>query len=123
MHAFRPDAPSRIDRTAINNLSPSDRLLFERFGTGPIEPLPHQTLHAAFETWAATQPAAVAVEHLGRSITYGELNSRAERLAASLYRRGVRRGDAVGLYVQRSIPMVVGMLATLKIGAAYAPQH
>ena len=123
MHAFRPDAPSRIDRMAIANLSPHDRLLFERFGSGPIDPLPHHTLHAAFESWAATQPATVAVEHLGRSITYGELNRRAERLAAALYRRGVRRGDAVGLYVQRSIPMVVGMLATLKLGAAYAPQH
>ena len=56
------------------------------------------------------------------SITYRELNEQADKLAALLINQGVRKGDRVGLFVMRSIPMLVGILATLKIGAVYVPQ-
>jgi amino acid adenylation domain-containing protein len=83
----------------------------------------YELLHEAFEAQAAAQPDAIAVEHLGERITYGALDRQADRLAAVLTAHGVTRGDAVGLFIQRSIPMVVGILATLKVGAAYVPQH
>ena len=121
-------APTRQERfvfnkTAFNNLSLLDQVLFERFGQGPRTAVPHDTMHQAFELYAAAQPEAIAVEHLGDSITYGELNRQANRLAARLAQHGVKTGDHVALFLQRSIPMIVGILATLKAGAAYVPQH
>ncbi|GAB3998533.1 hypothetical protein GCM10029992_24610 [Glycomyces albus] len=79
-------------------------------------------MHEAIERHAAATPAAIAAEHEGRRITYGELDDHAARLAARLARHGVRPGDRVALVVRRGIPMVVGILATLKVGAAYVPQ-
>ncbi|WP_199549747.1 amino acid adenylation domain-containing protein [Streptomyces sp. N35] len=94
-----------------------------RFGRGPVVSLPYTRIHHAFEAWATAQPSAVAAEHLGESITYAELDRQADRLASRLVAHGIGPGDTVGVFVQRSIPMLVGILGTLKAGAAYAPQH
>jgi D-alanine--poly(phosphoribitol) ligase subunit 1 len=110
-------APALLDR-----LSPADRRQFRQFGWGAAVPLPDSRIHHAIERWAASQPEAIAAEHLGRTITYGELDRQAGRLAAVLAAHGVRRGDNVALFVRRSIPMLVGMLGILKAGAAYVPQ-
>ncbi|MCA9946558.1 MAG: AMP-binding protein, partial [Anaerolineales bacterium] len=112
-----------FDKSALSNLSLLNQVLFERFGQGPQVPVPFATMHQAFEHFAAIQPNAIAVEHQGESITYGELNRQANRLAARLAELGVQTGDHVALFLQRSIPMIVGILATLKAGAAYVPQH
>jgi amino acid adenylation domain-containing protein len=106
----------------LDPLTPRDRRLFQEFGQGPAARLPHSLVHHAFERWAAATPHTVAAEHQGATITYGELNRRADRLAVQLIREGVRPGDHVGLFLRRSIPMLVGLLATLKAGAAYVPQ-
>ncbi|MFP3986340.1 amino acid adenylation domain-containing protein [Streptomyces sp. E11-3] len=115
------DAPTPLT-SLLGHLTPRDRRLFEEFGRGPTAPLPYLLVHEAFEHWAAATPHTVAAEHLGVTITYGELDRRADRLAARLVREGVRPGDRVGLFLRRSIPMLVGLLATLKAGAAYVPQ-
>jgi amino acid adenylation domain-containing protein len=117
-----PDVIDRAQPESLDRLSPIDRGLFGRFGWGADVPLPYTQVHHAVESWAAAQPNAVAAEHAGRSITYGELDRQADRLAAVLAAHGVRRGDQVALFVRRSIPMVVGILAILKAGAAYVPQ-
>lgn len=106
----------------LDQLSHRDRRLFQLFGQGPVEEVAHTAIHHAFEQRAAASPDAVAAEHLGATISYGELDRQANRLAARLARYGVRPGDNVALFVQRSIPMLVGLLATLKAGAAYVPQ-
>ena len=106
----------------LAHLPAQEQRLFWRFGFGPVAPLPHTRIHHAFEAWAALTPDAIAAEHLGESITYAQLDRQANRLAALLTRRGVRPGDNVALFAQRSIPMLVGLLATLKAGAAYVPQ-
>ncbi|MEU0803605.1 amino acid adenylation domain-containing protein [Streptomyces sp. NPDC005970] len=106
----------------LHELSEDDRHLFQRFGRGPVAALPHACVHHAFERHAATDPFALAAEHLGATITYGELDRQANRLAAHLAGLGVRPGDHVALCVRRSIPMLVGLLAVLKAGAAYVPQ-
>lgn len=107
---------------ALQHLTPDDRDLFRKFGHGPTVPVPDPFVHHAFARWAAADADAVAVEHEGSVITYGELDRRAAALAARLVREGVRPGDHVGLFVRRSIPMVVGLLGVLKAGAAYVPQ-
>ena len=79
------------------------------------------TLHSQFEAQVRRSPDAVAVRCDGRSLSYGELNARANRLARALRQRGVGRNDLVGLAVERSTELAVGILAILKAGAAYLP--
>ena len=96
---------------------------WQRFGCGPrVEPSA-ALIHRAIEAQASARPQAIAAQCQGQSITYGELNRQANRLAVNLIQRGVVAGDHVALFVERSIPMLVGMLAVLKVGAAYIPQH
>ncbi|GAA2822409.1 amino acid adenylation domain-containing protein [Crossiella cryophila] len=84
--------------------------------------MPREPLHEVISRQAAATPAAIAVEHRGQRLTYAELDHQADRLAARLIEQGVRPGEHVALVVHRGIPMVVGILATLKAGAAYVPQ-
>jgi amino acid adenylation domain-containing protein len=74
-----------------------------------------------FSAQVACNPDAVAVEHNGRVITYGTLDSVAGRLAGYLRTLGVGPNVVVGLCLARSIAMVVGALAILKAGGAYLP--
>ncbi|MEZ0487032.1 non-ribosomal peptide synthetase [Fibrella aquatica] len=70
---------------------------------------------------AAKFPDKVAIRFKQESLTYLELDSQANQVAHALRTQGVRPGDRVGLAVDRSLPMVVGMLGILKAGAAYVP--
>ncbi|MBA2676112.1 amino acid adenylation domain-containing protein, partial [Ramlibacter sp.] len=79
------------------------------------------TLHGLFEAQAARRPQAIALTHEGRSLSYGELNRRANVLAHHLRSRGVVPDALVGLCAERSIDMVVGLLAILKAGGGYLP--
>ncbi len=96
---------------------------FFRFGFGPRVNPRFATLLAGFEHFVATQPDAVAVECAGEVISYGALNDAAERLAHMLAGLGIGHQDAVGLYLKRSIPLIVGIFACMKLGAIYIPQH
>jgi amino acid adenylation domain-containing protein len=108
--------------SAAHDLPPDDLPAFRRFGWGPDATPPFHRIHHAFEFHARRAPHAPAVEHDGSRVTYGELDHRANVVAASLLDAGVRPGDHVGLFLTRSIHMVVGILAVLKVGAAYVPQ-
>jgi len=111
-----------FQEAALRDLPPADRELFQSFGAGPTRTPPFHHIHHAFEKHALRRPHWTAVEHLGESLTYAELDARASWLAELLVRNGVRPGDHVGLFLTRSVPMVVGILAVLKAGAAYVPQ-
>ncbi|HYH79590.1 MAG TPA: amino acid adenylation domain-containing protein, partial [Longimicrobium sp.] len=78
-------------------------------------------LHQRFEACAAARPDAVAVTCDGEALKYGELNARANRLARRLRALGVRPESRVGLCAERSLELVVGVLAIVKAGAAYVP--
>ncbi|MDQ2979010.1 MAG: condensation domain-containing protein, partial [Acidobacteriota bacterium] len=80
-----------------------------------------KTLHGLFEDQAERSPEAVAVVFGRERLTYGQLNERANRLARYLGKRGVEPEVLVGLFVERSLEMVVGVLAILKAGGAYVP--
>jgi pristinamycin I synthase-3/4 len=80
--------------------------------------LPSETVSQMFEKHAAATPDLVAVEHGKEVLTYRELNSRANQLARYLIAQGVHPGDLVGISVDRSFEMVVGVLGALKAGAA-----
>ena len=91
-------------------------------GFGPGATPVHRILHEAISAWARARPDTIAVRYGSEALTYGELEDRTDELAARLHDLGVRPGDAVGLFLKRSIEMVVGILAILKTGAAYVPQ-
>ncbi len=74
-----------------------------------------------FAEQAARRPQAVALLSGEGRLTYRELDERSDALAGELARRGVRRGDLVGLFAERSPLLVTAILAVLKAGAAYAP--
>jgi len=78
-------------------------------------------LHALIEAQALQRPDAVAVTCESAELRYVELNERANRLAHRLIALGVRPESRVGLAVERSLDMVVGLLAILKAGGAYVP--
>ena len=78
-------------------------------------------LHQLIEEQAARTPDQVALVFDEQELTYGELNFRANQLAHHLKGLGIGPDVLVGLYVQRSIEMVVGMLGILKAGGAYVP--
>lgn len=70
-----------------------------------------------FETVAATVPERVAIKTVSTTLTYAELNDRADRLAAGLAAQGVTRGDTVGLYLMNSPAYLEGFIAAVKLGA------
>ncbi len=70
---------------------------------------------------ARKRPGAEAFRHGDRSLTYGELATRARRLATWLGARGVERGDRVGIYMQRNLDLPVAVFGAMKAGAAYVP--
>jgi len=78
-------------------------------------------LHELIEAQAARTPDAPAVRFEGRQFTYGQLDRRANALARRLNTLGVKPDAPVGLYVERSLDMVLGILAILKAGGAYVP--
>ncbi|HEY0015276.1 MAG TPA: amino acid adenylation domain-containing protein [Longimicrobium sp.] len=78
-------------------------------------------IHQLFQEQAARTPDAVAATSGDRSLTYGALNERANRLAHHLVRLGVGPETRVGLCVERGLEMVVSILAILKAGGAYVP--
>ncbi|MGW6905269.1 amino acid adenylation domain-containing protein [Streptomyces sp. NPDC054940] len=81
---------------------------------------PH-VLHALIEEQVRRTPEATAVRFEGRSLSYRELDERADRLAHLLTERGARRGDFVAVLLERSLELPVCLLAVLKAGAAYVP--
>lgn len=80
-----------------------------------------QPIPQLFEAQVKNNPDAVAIICQGQQLTYGELNAQANQLAHYLKSVGVGRESLVGLSIERSLAMVVGVLAILKAGGAYVP--
>ncbi|MEK4575737.1 MULTISPECIES: amino acid adenylation domain-containing protein [Bacillus] len=82
---------------------------------------PQVTIHELFEQQAMIYPNSIAVTYEKGKITYRELNERANQLAHYLQKKGVGPDTLVGLCVERSLEMIVGILGILKAGGAYVP--
>jgi amino acid adenylation domain-containing protein len=96
------------------------------FGTAELrgEQLPHfveRSVTPLFEEQVITNPEAPAVICDGHWLTYGELNARANQLARHLRALNVARESLVGICIDRSVDMAIGILGILKAGAAYLP--
>jgi len=80
-----------------------------------------ECIHQLFEAQAARTPEAVAVVFEDRQLTYGELDARANRLAHHLIALGIGPETLVGVCLERSPALIVGLLGILKAGGAYVP--
>ncbi|ODH00205.1 non-ribosomal peptide synthetase [Nostoc sp. KVJ20] len=96
------------------------KLLFEWNDTQVDYPL-HKCIHQLFEEQVELTPDEVAVEFEEQQLTYNQLNCRANQLAHHLRSLGVGADILVGLCVERSLEMVIGLLGILKAGGAYVP--
>ncbi|MBD9580531.1 non-ribosomal peptide synthase/polyketide synthase [Delftia sp. DLF01] len=106
---------------ALQILGETERTALERCGSrqpclAHAVPLQH-----AIEEQARVRPGAKALVFEAQSLSYGELNAQANRLAHRLIALGVRPESRVGIAMSRSVDMVVGLLAILKAGGAYVP--
>ncbi|SEK57678.1 amino acid adenylation domain-containing protein [Nonomuraea pusilla] len=106
-------------RQALGLVDLPGRPAVEQVDAEPV--VPDLTLHRLFEERAAAQPGAVAVVDGPRTVTYGELDARANRLARTLVERGARPERFVAVVLPPSIELVVAMLGVVKAGAAYVP--
>ncbi|GAA1978303.1 amino acid adenylation domain-containing protein [Amycolatopsis minnesotensis] len=112
-----PDEPlSRLD--ALDG-DERDKLL--RQWCGPVAPARPAVLPALFETHAAARPGADAVVARAGTMTFGELNAEANRLARLLVAHGAGPERFVAVAMPRSADLVVGILGVLKAGAAFLP--
>lgn len=79
------------------------------------------TIHELFEAQVIRTPQNLAAIFEGKSLTYTELNEKANSLARMLRNHGVRKDSIVGIMTERSLEMIVGIMAILKAGGAYMP--
>ncbi|ASS75353.1 hypothetical protein CIG75_10355 [Tumebacillus algifaecis] len=113
------DSQKRISQLAM--LSTAERS--ELIATPAVteREVSHWTLHQQFEAIVDRAPDRVAIVCESNSLTYRELNERANRVAAHLLSLGVQPNTLVGLCTERSLDLVIGLLAILKAGGAYVP--
>ncbi|TIU44166.1 MAG: amino acid adenylation domain-containing protein, partial [Mesorhizobium sp.] len=113
-----PDRPAR----ALDILPPEERTyLLEELNRTEADYPSSLCIHELFEQQVRQAPEAVALVHEDEALCYGELNARANRLAHHLIALGVKPDQPVAICVERSLAMVVGLLAILKAGGAYVP--
>ncbi|WP_454674681.1 amino acid adenylation domain-containing protein [Achromobacter pestifer] len=116
-----PDAAS-LTPGELDALPASEKqALLETFNNTGNEAALGAVVHQLFEQAAAQHESRVALRCADQEMSYGELNAAANRLASALRQKGVKRGQLVGVCLDRSIDMVVALLAVLKSGAAYVP--
>src|SRR3954451_1862348 len=115
--AARPDAP--VSRLRLLDDEERRAVLFDLNDTAsPVTPA---CIHELFEQQAARTPDDVAIRFETRTMTYRELDERANQLARHLAAQGVGPERCVGIYMRRTPDIIVALLAVLKAGGAYVP--
>jgi amino acid adenylation domain-containing protein len=120
LESIAANPEQRISNLPILTKSEHQQLLFEWNNTQSELPK-NQCVHGLFEAQTERTPDAIAVVFDGEHLTYRELNRRANQLAHHLKSLGVKPEIPVGILVDRSLEMVVGLLGILKAGGAYVP--
>jgi amino acid adenylation domain-containing protein len=105
----------------LDLLDDAERSLLREWSAGPVKENPGRLFHEMFSELAAACPAAVAVQHGGGELTYGELDRRANRLARQIRALGAGPESVVAIRAGRGPAIALGVLGVLKAGAAYLP--
>lgn len=101
--------------------SKEKKRIIEGFNDTKKEYQEAKLIHQFFEEKVATQPDSTAVYYNNRQITYRALNEYANQLARALKAGGVEKNTLVGIFIGRSLEMIVGILGIVKAGGAYVP--
>ncbi|PPK38203.1 non-ribosomal peptide synthetase [Pseudomonas laurylsulfatiphila] len=120
LEALIADPQQRLSELPLLASGEQQRLL-DSLGVEAGEHRLDQCIHYLFAEQALVRQDAPALTFAGQTLSYAELDSRANRLAWMLRERGVGPQVRVGLALERSLEMVVGLLAILKAGGAYVP--
>ncbi len=120
LSAIVENPQQRVDELPLLTQAEKHQLLVEWNDTTHEYPR-EKCIHELFESQVERTPNAVAVVFEDKQLTYRELNARANQLAHYLRSLGVKPEVLVGICLERSIEMVVGLLAILKAGGAYVP--
>ena len=113
------DAERRISEFPL--LTTEENKLLMQWNDTAISLPQQKSVHELFEVQVGRTPKAIAVVSGREECTYSELERRANQLAHYLHALGVQPGERVGLCVDRSVSMMVGLLGILKAGATYIP--
>lgn len=113
--------PSKqVDHLEIISEEEKNKLLYE-FNDTLTSYNQYLTLHQLFEKQVIQSQNDTAIVFGDKSITYFELNQKSNRLARILRDKGIKKNDFVGIFLDRSIEMIISILAILKAGGAYLP--
>ena len=118
LHAFAAHPQQSL--ATLPRIPDAERTQLDRWNSTGA-PIPALLVHQFFEAQVRERPDAIALAHRNEEITYAALNARANFVAADLQQRGVGPDVLVGIYMERSIDMLVALLGTLKAGGAYVP--
>ena len=110
----------RLARLPLLASAERQRLLIEWNDTASAYPI-HDSINQVFERQVVKTPGAIALSFANERLTYHELNQRANQLAHHLRGIGVGVETLVGICMERSVEMIVGLLGILKAGGAYLP--
>ncbi|NLH16531.1 MAG: amino acid adenylation domain-containing protein [Phycisphaerae bacterium] len=113
------DPSQRIDQ--INLLTSEDAVAIRQWNKNERAYPRDRRINQIYEDQVAKTPDAVALEFEGQMLTFAELNAQANQLAHYLCQKGVGRNIPVGLCMDRSLEMMVALLAILKAGGGYVP--
>ncbi len=111
---------SKICEIDVIGAEEKDKLLNE-FNKTEIKYPKDKTIQQLFEEQAEKSPDNIAIEYEDKKLTYGELNERANSLARVLREKGIKADTVVGIMVDRSLEMMIGIMGILKSGGAYLP--
>ncbi|MFI5406904.1 MAG: amino acid adenylation domain-containing protein, partial [Nitrososphaerales archaeon] len=120
LHSVVAEPNKRL--TELNILTQSERdQILNKWNITRVEYDRSQCIHKLFETQAEKNPSATAVIFAGKQLTYRELNHKTNQLAHYLQQHGVNPETLVGICIERSLEMIIGILGILKAGGAYVP--
>ncbi|WP_446745077.1 amino acid adenylation domain-containing protein [Silvibacterium acidisoli] len=120
LEAFVANAEQPIGQVSILNPAQTKQILVDWNRTATDFPR-NSSIHQVFEEQVARTPNTTAVTFNGQSLTYAQLNEKANQLARFLRGAGIQTGDRVALCLDRSLEVSVSLLAILKVGASYVP--
>ncbi len=105
----------------LNILPPSERKTLLHDWNDNVYERSERVLHQYLEEQAVTTPDRIAAVDAHRSMTYHQLNQRANQVAHYFVAKGVHTGNFIGVYFERSVDMIIALMACMKIGAIYVP--
>ncbi|UHA73128.1 non-ribosomal peptide synthetase [Paenibacillus sp. 481] len=107
--------------SSIDIITPQEKVLLGLFNDTSTDYPQNKTINQLFTEQVERTPDQIAVVHDDKQLTYQELNERANQLARALRAEGVQTDELVGIFADRSLELIIGMIGILKAGGAYVP--